>query len=153
MADVKFVDNSVKVKGAINKAIIAGLYEGAGELEGQAKRNTRRDHGQTAGSWTYKVEESKGEAVVGSPLENAIWEEFGTGEYALKGDGRKGGWYVPESKLSSKAKSKMKRVEIKGQVYYYTKGKKPSRAFWKAFVKLKPKIPKIFADKLKGLGK
>lgn len=61
----------------------------SGELEAQVKRNTRVDTGQTKGSWTYKVDEANGEAMVGSPQENAIWEEFGTGQYALNGDGER----------------------------------------------------------------
>ena len=91
MADVQFVDNHINVINSIGEAAIAFLHEAAGELEAQAKRNTRVDTGQTKGAWTYEVEESKLEAYVGNPLENAIWEEMGTGEYAINGDGRKGG--------------------------------------------------------------
>ena len=84
---VEFRDNSIKVKAALNEAIIAYLYEAAGELEAETKRNTRVDTGNTKNSWSYIVDTNKGEAVIGNPLENAIWEEFGTGEYALKADG------------------------------------------------------------------
>lgn len=75
---VEFTDYSVKVKKALNDAAIAYLYEAAGEVEAQTKRNqTRVDTSDTKNKWTYTVDESKGEAVVGNPLENAIWEEFG----------------------------------------------------------------------------
>ena len=50
-------------------------------------------YGQTKSSWDRKVLENEG--VVGSSSENAIWEEFGTGDYAVNGDGRKTPWYVP----------------------------------------------------------
>lgn len=139
---VLFEDNSIRVKEALNEAIIAYLHEAAGEVEAQAKRNTRVDQSNLKNSWSHIVNEGKKEATIGSPLENAIWEEFGTGEYALKGDGRKGGWYIPEEKLSAKAKSKMQRREIKGKVYYFTRGKTPSRAFQKAYESSKPKIIK-----------
>ena len=76
----------------------AWLYEAAGELEAQVKRNTKVGTGQLKNSWTYKVDESKGEATIGSPLENAIWEEFGTGQYALHGDGRKTPWVYKDDK-------------------------------------------------------
>ena len=89
---VKFTNNSAKVKGALNDAVSAYLHEAGGELEAQVKRNSRVGSGQLKNSWTYNVDDSKGICTVGSPLENAIWEEFGTGEYALKGNGRKGGW-------------------------------------------------------------
>jgi hypothetical protein len=68
-------------------------------------------------------------------MENAIWEEFGTGEYALEGNGRKGGWcYVDK--------------DGKG---HFTYGKKPNRALFNAHEKLKTKVPKALEQKLKGL--
>lgn len=115
MATIQFTDNSAQVKAALDGAIVAYLYEAAGELEAQTKRNTRVDTGNTKSSWSYHVDEAAGKAVVGSTLENAIWEEFGTGEYALHNDGRKGGWH-------------------------HTYGKKPNRAFQKAFNSLKNKL-------------
>lgn len=124
MASVKFVDNSVEVKGAIESAVGAFLEEAAGELEAQVKRNSRVDTYQLKSSWTHKVDEAKAEAVVGSPLENAIWEEFGTGEYALQGNGRKGGW---------------KYQDMKG-VWHFTMGKTPNRALHNAKVTCEPKI-------------
>lgn len=139
---VHFEDNSIRVKEALEEAIIAYLHDAAGEVEAQVKRNTRVDQSHLKNSWSYIVNEGKKEATIGSPLENAIWEEFGTGEYALHGDGRKGGWYVPAENLSAKAKSRMQRREIKGKVYYFTRGKTPSRAFSKAYESSKTKIIK-----------
>ncbi len=118
---VQFTDNSAVVKAALDDAVIAYLYGAGGELAGQVTRNSRRGTGQLANSWTYKVDESKGECTVGSPLENAIWEEFGTGEYALHGDGRKGGWYYQDDKGN----------------WHHTYGKAPHRAFQRAFNSLK----------------
>jgi hypothetical protein len=119
---VEFTDNSAKVKSALSDAAIAYLYEAGGELEAQVKRNQRVGKtGQTKNQWTYVVDESKGTAVVGNPLENAIWEEFGTGEYALNGDGRKGGWYY---------------LDENGK-WRHTYGKAPHRAFHRAFTSLK----------------
>ena len=135
MADVHFQDNSVKVLRAIDRAVIAFLEEAAGELESQTKRNTRVDTGQTKNSWAHMVYESKAEAIVGSPLENAIWEEFGTGEYAIDGNGRKGGWFY---------------VDAKGNGHF-TRGKKPSRAFHNAKTDCEPKIIKAAQDKFRGL--
>ena len=131
---VKFTNNSVKVKNALDNAVAAYLYEAGGELEAQVKRNSRRGTGQLANSWTYKVDESKGECVVGSPLENAIWEEFGTGEYALHGDGRKGGWVYKDDKGK----------------WHHTYGKKPHRAFQNAFNSLKNALIRRAEEVLKG---
>ena len=131
---VKFTNNSVKVKDALDAAVTAYLHEAGGELEAQVKRNSRRGTGQLANSWTYKVDESKGECVVGSPLENAIWEEFGTGEYALHGDGRKGGWVYKDEKGK----------------WHHTYGKKPHRAFQNAFNSLKNALIRRAEEVLKG---
>lgn len=131
---VQFTDNSAKVKAALNEAAIAYLYEAGGEIEAQVKRNTRVDSGQLKNSWTYKVDEAKGECIIGSPLENAIWEEFGTGEYALHGDGRKGGWHYKDDKGK----------------WHYTVGKKPHRAFQNAFNSLKNALIRRAEEVLKG---
>lgn len=133
MSSVEFTDNSAQVKSTINDAVIAYLHEAGGELEAQVKRNTRVDTGQTKGQWQYVVDEGGLETVVGNPLENAIWEEFGTGEYALNGDGRKGGWYY---------------VDRKG-IRHFTKGKTPSRALQKAFTSLKSALIRRAEEVLK----
>lgn len=67
------------------------LHEAGGEIQAQTQRNSRVDTGQTKGSYKYMVDEGKDESTVavGSDLENAIWEEFGTGEYALHGRWKK----------------------------------------------------------------
>ncbi len=136
---IRFEDFSLQVEEALEEACISFLHEAAGELQSQVQRNTRVDQGQLEGSWDYFVDEGEKKATIGSPLENAIWEEFGTGEYAING-GRKGGWYVPAEKLTSKAKSKMRKVVVKGKEFYFTRGKTPSRAFQKAYTSSKPKI-------------
>ena len=73
--------------------------------------------------------------TVGSPLENAIWEEFGTGEYALYGNGRKGGWYY---------------VDELGDGHY-THGKTTNRALHNALQTLKPQIKAAMEEQLKGM--
>lgn len=101
--NVEFTDNRIKVEAALDDAVIAFLYEAAGEVEAQTKRaQTRVDTGQTKGAWTHHVDEDKGEAVIGNPLENAIWEEYGTGEYALKGNGRKKPWVYKDERGKNK---------------------------------------------------
>lgn len=132
---VEFHDFTTKVLDAMDDTINAVLEECAGELESAAKQNTRVDTSQTKNNWRHYVDDAKHEAVIGNPLENAIWEEFGTGEHALHGNGRKGGWtYVDE----------------KGEGHF-TRGKKPSRAFHHAFTNLKNPIIKRIQEALKGM--
>ena len=131
---VKLEDYSVQVLNALDSAIEQYLLEASAEIESQAARNTRVSTGQLKGSWTSEVDTESNTATIGSPEQNAIWEEFGTGEYAAEGNGRKGGWYIHESMLDEKAKSKMKKVIGKGgEVFYFTKGKHPTHALQKAF--------------------
>ena len=161
---VKFHDNTIKVKAAMNDKIIAALEECAGELESQVKRNSRvgQPGAPTKNSFRHKVVDSELTAYIGSDQENAIWEEFGTGEHALKGNGRKGYWVFvkgSDGKSSKTGKSyslkEAKRVmailRSKGLDAYYTNGKKPSRAFWKAYTSLKNKIINRIQNSLKGL--
>ena len=121
---VEFQDNRIEVKAAINDAITVFLYEACGELEAQTKRNSKVKTGQTKGSYGYAVDEAELAGYVGSSYENAIWEEFGTGEYALNGGGRKGGW----------------RYMDEWGNWHFTYGKKPRRPLFRAFAALKAKI-------------
>ena len=110
MDDVIVIDNSFAVKEALGKLEEKFLTEAALVIESQVKQNTAVDTGQLKGSWDHIVDSSKGEAIIGSPLENAVWEEFGTGEYALNGNGRKSGWFYEDAQGNG----------------HFTHGKKPA---------------------------
>ena len=138
MSKFEFIDHTEEVKGLLAETAYKVLEEADGELESQVKRNTRVDTGQTKNSWKHRVSGSvmAGEykVEVGSPLQNAIWEEFGTGEYALNGNGRKGGWFY---------------VDEKGDGHF-TRGKKPSRAFFNAYSTSKNKLIRHIQNAFKG---
>ena len=121
---VEFEDFTIKVTEALEDACVQFLEEASSEIQSQAQRNSRVASGQLKGSWNHIVDEGAMEAKIGSPLQNAIWEEFGTGEYALKGDGRKGGW----------------RYQDDNGDWHYTTGKKPNRTLHNAFESCKAKI-------------
>lgn len=131
--NVEFKDFSFEVKKAMGDKIIAALEECAGEIESQTKRNSRVKTGKTKNSFRHIVIDSEQIAYIGSNDENAIWEEFGTGEYALNGDGRQGGWFYKDEEGHG----------------HFTHGKTPSRAFWKAFNSLKNKIINRIQNSLK----
>lgn len=132
---VEFQDFSIQVKGKISDRVNAALEECAGELESQTKRNSRVATGRTKNSFRHVVDDETHTAYIGSDLENAIWEEFGTGEHALNGDGRKGGW----------------RYKDERGEWHYTTGKKPSRAFWRAYTSLKTAIVRRLESAMRGL--
>lgn len=148
---VKFYDYRIKVKSALNDGALQGLIEAAGEVHAKTVRNSRVDTAQLKNSWRYEVDESELIATIGSPLENALWEEFGTGEYAVNGDGRKGGWLVPTSDLTPKARRRMSGGRIKKgkKVFYFTLGKRPNRPLERAYFSKKEAVIKIIRRAIK----
>ena len=96
------------------------LEEMGDEVESQTKRNTKvadKNGGKTKNSWEHIVDADKMEVQIGSRYKNALWEELGTGIYALNGDGRKTKWVY--------------RTE--DGKFHTTVGKKPRRALFRAF--------------------
>ena len=134
---IKFIDHTEDVKNVIAHLAMSSLEEAAGELESQVKQNTVVDTSKTKKSWQHRVTKDGEDyvAAVGSDYENAIWEEFGTGEYALNGDGRKGGWAYEDPKTGETI---------------WTRGKRPRRPFHHAYSTMKNKIIKFLQDQFKG---
>lgn len=151
MAKVQFTDNSVKVKEALEDAVLAYLYEAAGEVHKKTKRNTRQGakyKGKEATSlWKYVVDEGEKVATIGSPDEAAYWEELGTGEYALNKDGRKGWWVYVEGSDTPKSHQKYYSKEealraaaflrSQGLDAHATNGIEPNRPLHRAFTSMK----------------
>lgn len=146
MADKwKFEDNSIKVTEALDKVGGQWLEDATRVLHRQVVQNTRVDTSQTKSSWKKVVEGDKG--IVGSTSENAIWEEFGTGHYAVEGNGRQTPWYVPvEGYTGHKKPTYNGKVVIvygkDGKAFYKTNGKKPTRALENAKNSTEKKIRK-----------
>ena len=133
---IVYKSNLKQVTSKIELEIYNALEEVGGAVEAQVKQNQRVDTGQTKGSWRHYVSAREHAVYIGSNYDNAIWEEFGTGVYALNGNGRKTPWvYTPDD----------------GRTFYRTKGKKPLRPLYKAMTLLRPKINKYFKKRFKGL--
>ena len=130
---IKFTDNSKKVKELLDEALLAGLYEAGGVILSQTKQNSRVASGQTRDAWKCVIDEEERTATIGNPLANSVWEEFGTGEYAFHGDGRKGGWYY---------------VDEDG-IGHFTYGKRPIRMLFSAFCSKKNTVIRIFQKHIK----
>jgi hypothetical protein len=167
MADVEFIDFSAEVIEGMEQALIAGLEEAAGELEAMTIRNSRQGHKygniQATALWEHLVDEGEMKASVGSQHEAAYWEEFGTGEHALHGDGRKGWWVYVEGQDSGKGgKSYSTKAEaeeaaeflrkVKGLDAYETNGIDPNRPLHRAFQSGEAVVQAILGSKLKGMG-
>lgn len=168
MAEVVFQDFSVKVKEAIEDALIAGLHEAGGELHARTVRNSRQGHKygdiEARRLWKYIVVEGRMEAVVGSPYEAGFWEEFGTGEHAQNNDGRKGWWVYIEggsgyegktNTYSTKEEAERMAAYIRSEYNlpaYATDGIEPNQPLQRAFKSSKNAVKAIMESKLKGMG-
>lgn len=165
MGNFTLVDRRAEVKAALNETTIAWLYETAGEVASHAKRNCQMaKEGDQIGyqlraSYAYVVDDEAGKAQVGSPLEAAYWEEFGTGDHAAHGGGRKGWWvyvkgyqgnggrtYNSEAQAAAVASS----MRMEGLDAYHTNGREPNYTLEKAFKAVIPKAVQALKDKLKG---
>ena len=168
MAEIEFIDFSVRVKEAMEDALIAGLHEAGGELHARTVRNSRQGHKygdiEARSLWKYQVDENKKEAAVGSPYEAGFWEEFGTGEYAQNGDGRKGWWvYIEDgSGYEGKTNTYSTKEEAERMAAYIrkkyklpahaTNGIEPNQPLQRAFKTGRKAVKAILESKLKGMG-
>ena len=123
---IEYKNNTVQIQHAITDKISTFLEEAGAEIDSQTKRNSRVDTGNTRGSYNHVVSTSsgQGEVAIGSNEENAIWEEYGTGEYAIEGNGRKTPWVYQDRK---------------GQ-WHKTSGKSAKRPLYDAFNSTKGKL-------------
>lgn len=133
---MEFVDNSEAVKRELERAAIRGLIKAAILVESQAVLLVPVDTGALQNSIGYKVNERELAAYIGTNCEYAIYVEFGTGEFAENGNGRKGGWVYKTPN---------------GEVHF-TYGMKPKSYLRPAFRKNQKAIRDILADCLRDLG-
>ena len=133
---MKFEDNSAAVKRELERAVIRGLIKAAMLVESQAVLLVPVNTGGLRNSIGYKVNESELVAYVGTNCEYAIYVEYGTGEFAENGNGRKGGWLykTPDGEV------------------HFTYGMPPQPYLRPAFRKNQKAIRDILADCLRDLG-
>lgn len=133
--DFKFECNSEQCKEEIKRASIRWLHKCGMVIIKQILDIYRNDTGQTKNSFDYIVDESELSCTIGSPMENAIWEEFGTGIEAENGNGRKSAWSYKDARGN----------------WHKTKGKKGTKAFRRSFDVKKKSLQDLFADMMRGL--
>ena len=127
-------DNTGKAIKSIVKALETAMEKACLIVETQAKTLAPVDKGGLRQSIGHNVEKNASSVTgsVGRNLKYAIYQEFGTGEFAENGRGRKGGWVykAPDGK------------------FYYTKGAKPTRFLRNAFKEKKSTVENIFKTAL-----
>ena len=98
----KFIDHSDEVNRQLDSAIEAALEAIWNQAVSHAKNNIteagRVDTGALRNSISHHVEESEKAVYVGTNVEYAIYNEFGTGIYAEGGRGRKTPWSYVDAK-------------------------------------------------------
>lgn len=154
---VVFRDFSVQLKAAVNSTSLAWLNETGNEIASQAQRNCAMDGEegtQLRGSYQSKV--SGARAQVGSPLESAYWEEYGTGEFAANGNGRPGWWVYVEGMNNHGAKTRTEEnakdvaadMQAQGIPAHATNGRPASYTLENAFKYVMPKAEKELERRL-----
>lgn len=99
-------------------------------VQDTARTKARKDTGQLVNSIMERVVVDDGmvRGFVGTNVEHAIWNEMGTGEFAINGNGRKGGWvYTTPSGVTR-----------------FTRGMRPQPFLKPAFVENEAEIIKLF---------
>ena len=93
-----FKDNSMEGKERLKKAAAKWLLQACILVEGQAVLLAPVATSRLKQSIDYIVDDDELVGYVGTNVDYAIYVEFGTGEFAENGNGRKGGWmYIDTS--------------------------------------------------------
>lgn len=89
---MSFKDNSTAGKEKLKDASARWLLEACILVEGQAVLLAPVATSRLKQSIDYIIDEDELSGYVGTNVDYAIYVEFGTGEFAENGNGRKGGW-------------------------------------------------------------
>ena len=93
-----FKDNSLEGKERLKNAAAKWLLQACILVEGQAVLLAPVATSRLKQSIDYIVDDDELVGYVGTNVDYAIYVEFGTGEFAENGNGRKGGWmYIDPS--------------------------------------------------------
>ncbi|TYU88928.1 hypothetical protein FZX01_05300 [Listeria monocytogenes] len=115
-----------------DEVTIRGITKVLMIIKAAAKAGAPVDSGQLRNRIDYQLKAVGGQVIgmVGSPEDYAIYVEFGTGDFAENGMGRKGGWFYksPDGE------------------WHFTKGQKPSKFLRNAFRQNKGKIIEILGN-------
>lgn len=161
MTSFQFKDNSKKISKALLEAAERGVKKASEQVESSAK--ALAPVGQPNGghlrndSIKYEIETHAAEIVssIGSTSHYAPHVEFGTGEFAENGKGRKGYWVFVDDgseggpRTTSKryslqeAKQIMAIMRSKGLKAFYTNGQEPQPFLRPAFEDNQAVIPEI----------
>lgn len=157
---VKLEDYSFEVKAEINEKTIAWLNKWANSIASHAKDNCQLDGDagtELRKSYRAEVDEESGEAQIGTHLEQGYWEEFGTGEHAVREPHRRGWWVYKDGyegkggKQLTEAQAKAIAESSDGSVHA-TNGREPNYTLENAFKAKKNRAEADLKKILKEMG-
>ncbi|MHD0286849.1 HK97-gp10 family putative phage morphogenesis protein [Weissella tructae] len=133
-----YKSNIPKFNDQLQKQVNKTMFEVGATVKASAVKNAPNDQGGLRRSIKYRTTGTGDETkvTVGSNLEYATYQEFGTGEFAENGKGRKGGWAYKDPKTG-------KRI--------FTLGNKPTKFLRRAFRDNKQRVETKIANDLRGL--
>lgn len=132
--------NGDKIQNALMAAMDEAVTDSLEILRDDIHRKSRFDpvnpgeHTRDTYQHTTEIHRNKIVGHIGSNSMNAIYEEFGTGEFAERGDGRKGGWVYFD--------------KVRGQ-FFFTYGKTPNKPMRRAYSENINKMKKTVEDTVK----
>ncbi|MCW6683036.1 HK97 gp10 family phage protein [Aerococcaceae bacterium NML160702] len=130
-------DNRHLAKKALQQAALKAINLACMKVKSDAQLLVPVDVGDLKRSIEYEVEQNSKqvEGQIGSNKDYAVFVEFGTGEFAENGNGRKGGW----------------RYQDNEGKWHFTKGQKPQPFLRPAYKQNKKNIKNIIEKELKGV--
>ncbi len=133
---MRFEDKSGKVKKELQKTVEKSLTKAGLIIKSDASLLVPINTGHLKGSIrkAVKLDDEETKVYVGTNVEYAYYVEFGTGEFAEKGNGRKGGWLykTPDGEV------------------HFTHGQKPKSFIRRAFRNRKQEVVEMLKKELGG---
>lgn len=144
---VEFKDFSARLKTVCNEVGNVWLNKWGNSIASKAKDTSQLDGDagvELRKSYRAEVNTGKGEAIVGTPLEQGYWEEYGTGEHAVREPHRRGWWVYSDDyegnggKILKEAQAKAIAASSGGELHA-TDGRDPHYTLENAFKTLSPR--------------
>ena len=134
-----------KIVIAVLRRIIIDRLTAVGELvKSNAKLLCPVDTERLRESIDFQVDDGELSVIIGTNVEYAAYVEFGTGEKAEDGQGRKGGWFYTTD--HKQAKGHLLGETKDGKFLYFTFGSKPQPYLRPALLENKEEIRKILTE-------
>lgn len=146
MSEFKAITHYEIVVKEITEACLHALDVSGNLIEGSAQLLCPVDLGQLRGSITHQLDQTNLEVRIGTNVEYAPYIEFGTGEFAENGQGRKGGWFFVSIRPQLSGWLRPLGKTKDGQYLYFTYGSKPQPFLRPALINNIENIKRIFKD-------